>query len=161
MDGWRVKRDRGSEKGPPTYTHTQHTHAHPTGSELSPATWRPRILKKNFFFQAARRQGRDDLQRLYECVYNVQARQPKIKIKKNKRGGKKAGRKTGESPMTRRANSSFTSREHQAGAGTVRVIRKENIKEHQSQNSHRTSLRQNSHRTSLRQENIKAHQLEK
>ena len=45
----RVKRDRGSEKGPPTYTHTQHTHTHPRRSELSPATWRPRILKKIFF----------------------------------------------------------------------------------------------------------------
>ena len=30
VNGERVKRDRGSEKGQPTYTHTQHTHTHPT-----------------------------------------------------------------------------------------------------------------------------------
>ena len=40
MDGWRdggKKEERRSEKGPPTYTHTQHTHTR-TLHTLSPAT---------------------------------------------------------------------------------------------------------------------------
>ena len=37
MNGWmEVKRDRGSEKGPPTYTHTQHTHTRTLQDQRSP-----------------------------------------------------------------------------------------------------------------------------
>ena len=57
MNGWmEVKRDRGSEKGPPTYTHTQHTHTHaPYKIRGLPRHLAASDLKK--FFLATRWQG--------------------------------------------------------------------------------------------------------
>ena len=131
-----MKRDRGSEKGPPTYTHIAHTHTHPTRSEVSPATWRPWILKKFFFGRQVA--GGDLICRdcMSVCmVYRLESPK-KIKIK-IKRRGKKAGRKTGKSPMTRRATHLLnpenirTAREHQS---TVK-----NIREHHRRTVKRTS----------------------
>ena len=68
-----MKRDRGSEKGPPTHTH-------PRRSELPPATWRPRMLKKNFFLRPPGGRGK-----IINRVCMGWIAQKKIKIKKKKR----------------------------------------------------------------------------
>ena len=91
MNREKVKRDRGSEKGPPTHTHTAHTHTHPRRSELLPATRRPEILKKNFFGPPSGREEIINRVCMSVCMmYGLIAQNKILKNKKKKRRGKKA-----------------------------------------------------------------------
>ena len=119
-----MKRDRGSEKGLPTYTHTAHTHTHPRRSELPPATRRPEILKKFFFRPPSGRGEMIFRDCMSVCmVYRLKA-QKKIKIKNKKEEERRLeGRR--EKRIGRRATHLFRQENNQS----IEELNNQNIRE--------------------------------